>query len=116
MKRQQELTVISKCYELVLWTVNHTSRFPRQHRHVLGDRIEQHLYDVLETLVDAKYTPDRRELLNEVNRRLEKLRFLFRLAKDLKCLELTSYGFGAKCVDEIGRMVGGWLRGAEAST
>ena len=105
MKRQQELTVISKCYDLVLWTVNHTSRFPRQHRHVLGDRIEQHLYGVLETLVDGKYTSNRRDLLNDVNRRLEKLRFLYRLAKDLKCLEVTSYGFGAKSVDEIGRLV-----------
>lgn len=115
MKRQEELTVISKCYDLVLWTVNHTSRFPRQHRHVLGDRIERHLYDVLESLVEAKYTRNCRDLLDAVNRQLEKLRFLLRLAKDLKCLEVTSYGFGAKCLDEIGRLVGGWLRSAEAS-
>ena len=54
MKKPDELSVISQTYDLALWTVNHTSRFPRQHRHVLGDRIERHLYDVLESLIEAK--------------------------------------------------------------
>ena len=54
MKKNEELAVITKTYDLIVWTVNHTSRFPRNHRHVLGLRIEQHLYDVLELLIEAK--------------------------------------------------------------
>lgn len=115
MKKNEELTVITKTYDLVLWTVNHTSRFPRNHRHVLGLRIEQHLYDVLELLIEAKFTRQRRGQLEATNRKLETLRFLLRLAKDLKCLQVSSYGFGTKAVDEIGRLVGGWLRGTEPS-
>ena len=41
MKKNEELTVITKTYDLIVWTVNHTSRIPRNHRHVLGVRIEQ---------------------------------------------------------------------------
>lgn len=41
MKKTEELIVITKTYDLALWIINHTSRFPRQHRHVLGDRIER---------------------------------------------------------------------------
>ena len=33
-----------------------------------------------------------------------------RLAKDLQCLKVESYAFAAKSIDEIGRLVGGWLR------
>jgi hypothetical protein len=33
-----------------------------------------------------------------------------RLAKDLQCLKINSYGFASKSIDEIGRLVGGWLR------
>ena len=29
LKKNEELTVITKTYDLILWTVNHTSRFPR---------------------------------------------------------------------------------------
>ena len=94
MKKNQELTVITKTYDLIVWTVNHTSRFPRNQRHVLGVRIEQHLYDVLELLIEAKFSRQRREQLEVTNRKLETLRFLLRLAKDTKCLEVSSYGFG----------------------
>ena len=41
---------------------------------------------------------------------LEVLRFQMRLAKDLQCLKVESYAFAAKSMDEIGRLVGGWLR------
>jgi hypothetical protein len=43
----QELPVIRKTYDLVLWACRHTSRFPRQHRFVLGERLERRLYDLL---------------------------------------------------------------------
>jgi hypothetical protein len=33
-----------------------------------------------------------------------------RLAKDLQFLKVNSYGFAAKAIDEIGTLVGGWLR------
>lgn len=111
MKRNEpELVVITKTYDLILWSCNHTSRFPRNHRFVLGERIERNLYDLLETLIEAKYRRDRKPLLEACNLKLEILRFQFRLAKDLKCLQAKSYGFAAKAVDEIGRLVGGWLR------
>ena len=116
MKKTEELIVITKTYDLIVWTVNHTSRFPRNHRHVLGTRIEQQLYDVLELLIEAKFSRQRRTQLESTNRKLETLRFLLRLAKDVDCLELSSYGFGAKCVDEIGRLVGGWLKNAEPAS
>ena len=32
-----------------------------------------------------------------------------RLAKDLQCLKVESYAFAAKSIDEIGRLIGGWL-------
>ena len=39
-----------------------------------------------------------------------------RLAKDLQCLKVESYGFAAKAIDEIGRLVGGWLRSRPEGT
>ena len=51
MKKEQELIVITKTYDLILWSCNHTSRFPRNHRFVLGERIERNLYNLLETLI-----------------------------------------------------------------
>ncbi len=106
----EELTVITKAYDLVLWSCHHTSRFPRNQRFVLGERIERNLYELLETLVKARYTRQRQPLLQQANLTLEVLRFQVRLAKDLGCLRLNSYGHGGKLIDEVGRLVGGWLK------
>ena len=48
--------------------------------------------------------------MEQANLTLEILRFQIRLAKDLQCLKIESYGFSAKAIDEIGRLVGGWIK------
>ena len=110
MTQREELVVITKTYDLVLWSCNHTSRFPRNHRFVLGERIERQLYDLLETLIQAKYQRDRSRLLDDANLKLEILRFQLRLAKDLQCMKFKSYEFASRAVEEIGRLIGGWAR------
>jgi hypothetical protein len=55
----EEMVVITKTYDLILWSCNHTGKFPRNHRFVLGERIERNLHDLLETLIRAKYSKQR---------------------------------------------------------
>lgn len=110
MAAREELAVITKTYDLILWSCQHTGRFPRNHRFVLGERIERQLYGLLETLIEAKYQRERGALLEGANLQLEVLRFQMRLAKDLQCLKPNSYEFASKAIDEIGRLIGGWVR------
>ncbi len=109
----EELVVPTKTYDLMLWSYHHTGKFPRYHRFVLGERTERNLDDLLEALIRAKYTRQRREFLEQANLLLEILRFQMRLAKDLQCLKVESYGFATKAIDEAGKLVGGWLRSGE---
>jgi hypothetical protein len=111
--RGKELAVITRTYDLVKWSCQHKSKFPRNQRFVLGERIERRLYDLLETLVQARYTRDRQALLRQANLSLEVLRFQLRLAHDLHCLRTNSYGFATQALQEIGSMVGGWLKAGE---
>ena len=67
MEPKEELIVITRTYNLILWSCNHTSRFPRNHRFVLGERIERNLYDLLETLIRAQYRRQRQTLLEDPN-------------------------------------------------
>jgi hypothetical protein len=54
MKRDLESVVITKTYDSIIWSCNHTSKFPRNHRFVPGERIERNLYKLLETLIATK--------------------------------------------------------------
>ncbi|MFH1567836.1 MAG: diversity-generating retroelement protein Avd [Gemmatimonadota bacterium] len=106
-------TAITKLYDLILWLLQQVPKFPRSHRFVLGERIEGLALDVLDLLIEAAYTREKRGLLRRAVLGLEKLRYLVRLSRDLSFLSSRRYEFAAGRIDEIGRMVGGWLRQQE---
>ena len=105
--------VISRVYDLTLWLLNCISKFPRSHRFVLGDRIETVALEVLELLIEAAYTRNKVALLKRAGIQLEKLRYLIRMSKDLRFLSVRQYAHVSEQIDEVGRMVGGWLRQQE---
>jgi len=101
---------VLKCYDLALYLMQRIEKFPRSHKFTLGDRLAAAVLDVLEDLVAAAYSRDKRALLERANLRLHRVRFLVRLAKDLRALPLGSYEHASEHIDEVGRLVGGWLR------
>ena len=102
-------------YQFTLWLVPTVEKFPRGQKFLLGDRIQGAATDLLERLVEATYTRQRRAPLTQANLCLEKLRFLFRLSMDLKYLDKRLYEFAARSLDEIGRLIGGWLKAGHAA-
>lgn len=65
--RSEELPVIRAYYELILWLMPKIGKFSREHRFTLGQRMELLLYEILEKLIRARYTRDRRSILESVN-------------------------------------------------
>ena len=101
-------------YGFVLWLVPTVEKFQRRQKFLLGDRLQATALDVLERLVEATYTRDRRHL-TAANLGIEKLRFLYRLAKDLGHLDARRYEHAARLLDETGRLIGGWRKADEAA-
>jgi len=50
MATQREIPAILKLYDLLVWTMNHTARFPRHHRYSLGIAMENRLQTILTLL------------------------------------------------------------------
>lgn len=71
---------------------------------------------MLESLIDATYTRGRDRLLAQANLGVEKLRFLFRLSKDLKLVDLRRYEHAARALDQVGRLIGGWKKAHGAAS
>lgn len=102
--------VVERAYAFTLWTVRKVESFPRSHRFQLGDRLVASSLELLTLLVDAAYSRDKRPSLEQANRQLNRLRLLYRLAKDLRLVSVDGYSFAAESLEEVGRMVGGWTR------
>jgi len=102
-------------YRFLLWLIPTVEAFPRRQKFLLGDRLQSIALGVLEALIEATYSRTRERPLGEANLGLEKLRILFRLAKDLRHLDLRRYEHASRSLDEVGRLVGGWLRAHHAA-
>lgn len=96
--------------QFILWLVPAVEKFPRSQKFLLGDRIQSTALDVLEALIEATYTRDRRGHLARANLGLEKLRFFCRIAAELRYLDARRYEHAARTLDETGRLVGGWAK------
>lgn len=92
-----------------------TAKFPKRLRFTLTQRIDNLALDIAEELVEARYSAQKLSRLQSINRKLERLRILLRLSHDLAVLPHRQYEFAARCMDEVGRMLGGWIKQQEAS-
>ena len=101
-------------YRFLLWLIPAVERFPRSQKFLLGDRIQSTALDVLERLIEATYTRRRAGHLAAANLGLEKLRFLIRLARDLRVLDPRRYEHAVRNIDDTGRRVGAWTKAHHA--
>lgn len=108
-----ELPIFVKWMDFTEWLLVTTGKFPRQARFSFAQRIEGLALDVVEDLVEARYSRDKRAILKRANLRLEKMRVLLRLSHNLHFVSHQSYEHAAKNINEVGRMLGGWSKQQE---
>jgi len=106
----EELKIYQKHYDLILYAFPIINRFPKAQRFVLGQQIQNCLLDIAKLIVQANKQRGKLPTLAEIDIELEKLRLLIRLAKDLRLLAMKQYGLIAERIDEIGRLLGGWIK------
>lgn len=102
-------------FRFIVWLIPTLEKLPRGQKFLLGDRIQAAALDVFERLIEATYSKARERALSEANLGLEKLRFLFRVCAELHYLDLRRYEYAARSLDEIGRLVGGWIKANRAA-
>jgi hypothetical protein len=104
------LPAVQKAYDINLWLLRRVERFSRQYKFTLGDRIQTTAIDLSTALVEATHSRRKDRPLFRANRLLDQLRLLVRLAVEMKQLSAKQLLYIARHNDELGRMIGGWLR------
>ncbi len=89
------------------------NKFPKAQRYLLGIKCAEYLLGVLELILAAAQTIEAKEKSTNLRRasvKLDALKLLVRLCKDCKCVSNASYLQMESKLQEIGRMLGGWLK------
>ena len=106
----EELPIIQKTYDLIKWYVPILNRLPRDHRFTLGERMITGLYSLLEGLIQARYTRDKLERLQDINASLDVLRYQTRLLLDFELVQVRRYEYASGLINDIGTDLGGWMK------
>lgn len=112
-----EFKIKEKIYDTILYGSPALVQFPKIEKFILAAQIRESMYRLfsLSVTVEKKYF--KKTTLQEMDVELDILRHMIRLAADKKlypgqmpCLPFKKYEVWAKLLDEIGRMLGGYMK------
>ena len=108
----EQLLLYQKTYDFLLWLYPLINRIPKGHRLVIGRQMEELGLALLLSIVQANKArgEKRAELQSTISDQLDALRMLIRLSKDLRFMSVKQYTLCAEKINELGRMLSGWIK------
>ena len=106
-----DLPIIHKLIEAYKLWQEHLPHFPKTSRYTLGVKIDDFFIETTESAYKTCYLKGEKKLskAEEASLDLDMLKFFLRIAWEIKALDNKKYAALSKRLDEIGRMLGGWI-------
>jgi len=103
-------TLIEKTYRFMQWLLERTAKFPKDLRYSLAVHVNDLAFRLFDGMLAATATRDRERLVRSLSVTLDTLRYYVRLSMDMKVISVKQYEYAAEAMNEMGRLIGGWLR------
>ena len=104
--------LFQEVYRLYLSWYIRCQKIPKKDRFTIGQKTENMFLEILVLIVTAYHAKDieyKKQSLSKANTLLECVKITVRLAKDVKALEQRWYIDYQARLQEIGKMLGGWI-------
>ncbi|MBI5004168.1 four helix bundle protein [Candidatus Kaiserbacteria bacterium] len=104
--------IFKKTYDLYKTFYGYRADISRQDRYTIWQKCESLILEILEAVLLAGHIGKAEKLpvLENASSRLNLLRVFIRLMSDVKAIDNKKYVILQSDIDEIGRMLGGWIR------
>jgi len=108
----QEIPLFTKTYRLYSNLYKVCRKMPKPDRYNLGSKLENCCLSMLESLIIAEKSDkaDKVLCLKMAITKTELLKVFLRLSNEQKTITLKEYLLLQESLQEIGKMLGGWLR------
>jgi len=107
-----DIPIFKKIYELYRNFYSFRNSISKQDRYTLWQKCENILLETLENILLASQMSKMEKLpiLERASLQLNLFRIFVRLAKEVKALDNKKYILLQQDTDEVGRMLGGWIK------
>ncbi|MFA5779930.1 MAG: four helix bundle protein [Elusimicrobiota bacterium] len=111
MAQYEHLPIYKKMFDLTVYIEQIVKNFSRYHKYTIGSEMRNLSREVLVLVIKANSEKDKKEMLLKVREKLEEMKILARLAKEVKAFgSFKSFEYLVKELVDISRQNEGWLR------
>lgn len=104
------LLILEKIMDMMFYAYPVLNAFPRYERFTLAADIKRCMDQAMERTIEANKKYYKKNTLQELDVEIDKLRKYIRLSYRLKYIDFKKYNHWKGLVNEIGNMLGGWIR------
>ena len=111
-KGQFSLSLIQKLVQTYKLWHSFLSNFSKDSRYTIGTKIDSLFLETIELIIKASYSDKVEKLiaLKNASTKLDLLKFFLQITWEIKSLDNKKYILLSEKLDEIGKMLGGWIR------
>ncbi len=106
------MPLLHRIFEFYKLTYQYIQLFPKKDKYTLGHKIDNLILDTMELILLAANSQKEKKyiVLQKASLKIDLLKILIRLAKEVKSLDNKRYVQLQEELQEIGKMLGGWIR------
>ena len=108
MKLHSDLPVYKSTYDLLLGIFEFTKSFSKEYKYTVGESLKKETIDLLILIYRVNTRQDKGVVLEEAKERIEVIRLLIRLMKDLHQISIKSFVGINNTVEEVSKQLTGW--------
>ncbi len=109
-EQMEELKILQKTFDMMEYAYPALAQYPKSEKFALCTDIKRCMDTMLERIIEANKKYYKKTTLQELDVEIEKLRAYIRLSYKLGFLPMKKYDIWSGMIDEIGRMLGGWMK------
>ena len=106
----KDLIVYQKTYDMTQYGYTALRQFPRSEKHTFAAEIKKTMIKLLRMIISTNKKYHKKTTMRKLDTELELLRTYIRLARDLEFLPFKKYEIWSKKLEEIGKLIGGWIK------
>lgn len=110
MAQYQHLPIYKTAYDLLVELMNTTKDFPRDFKFSLGEKIQNHVIELLVLIYKANSTKDKKDFICEIINQVQFLDLFLRISFDLKIIPQARYCVLIEKTYSIAKQAQGWLK------
>ncbi len=109
---QRNTVLFSRLFDFFCRWHIYAKKFPKSDRYTIAHKVSDSLLELLTVIMRAQYLSreQARFQLIQVSPRLDEVKILIRLSARLRIIPEKTYLDLEEELDEVGRMLGGWIR------